>query len=128
MAGRVALICLLAVLGGCGGDDEKDAGQTVRDFVTAVNERDADTYCDDLITDEFRKKTTFATGDRASESCKRQLKAITGLHLKLVRVVSTKVDGDSATVTAVLERQGERIRQVYELQKDGGDWKLDGAR
>jgi predicted PilT family ATPase len=128
MARRVALICLLAVLAGCGGDDEKDAEQTVRDFVTAVNEGDADTYCDELITEEFRKKTTFATGDRASESCKRQLKAITGLKVKLVRVVGTEVDGDEATVTAVIERQGERIRQVYELQKDGGDWKLNGAR
>jgi ketosteroid isomerase-like protein len=128
MARRVALICLLAVLAGCGGDDDKGAEQTVRDFVTAVNKRDADTYCDELITEEFREKSTFATGDRASESCKRGLKAITGLRLKLVRVVSTKVDGDSATVTAVLERQGERIRQVYELQKDGGDWKLNGAR
>ncbi len=128
MARFAALLCLLAVVAGCGGDDEKDAEQTVRDFVTAVNKRDADTYCDELITEEFRKKTTFATGDRASESCKRQLKAITGLRLELVRVVGTKVDGDEATVTAVLERQGERIRQVYELQKDGGDWKLNGAR
>jgi ketosteroid isomerase-like protein len=127
MARFVALLCLVAVVAGCGGDDDKDAEQTVRDFVTAVNKRDADTYCDELITEEFRKKTTFATGDRASESCKRQFKAITGLRLELVRVVETKVDGDKATVTAVLERQGERIRQVYELQKDG-DWKLDGAR
>ena len=128
MARFVALLCLLSVVAGCGGDDEKGAEQTVRDFVTAVNKRDADTYCDELITEEFRKKTTFATGDRASESCKRQLKAITGLRLELVRVVGTKVDGDEATVTAVIERQGERIRQVYELQKDGGDWKLNGAR
>ena len=127
MARFGALICLLALLAGCGGDDTKDAEQTVRDFVTAVNERDADTYCDELITPEFRKKTTFATGDEASESCKRQLKAITGLHVELVRIVKTKVDGDRATVTAVLRRQGERIRQVYELVDDGG-WKLNGAR
>ena len=125
-----ALICLLAVISGCGGgdDDEKDAEQTVRDFVTAVNERDADTYCDELITKEFREQTTFATGDEAAESCKRQFKAITGLQIELVRIVGTKVDGDKATVTAVLRRQGQRARQVYELAKDGGDWKLSGAR
>ena len=124
-----ALICLLAVMSGCGGgDDEKDAEQTVRDFVTAVNKRDADTYCDELITEEFREKTTFATGDEAAESCKRQFKAITGLQIELVRIAGTKVDGDQATVTAVLRRQGQRMRQVYELAKDGGDWKLSGAR
>jgi ketosteroid isomerase-like protein len=124
-----ALVCLLALASGCGGgDDGEDAEQTVRDFVTAVNKRDADTYCDELITEQFREKTTFATGDEAAESCKRQFGAITGLRIGLVRIVRTKVDGDEATVTAVLLRQGQRARQVYELEKDGGDWKLNGAR
>jgi ketosteroid isomerase-like protein len=128
MARFGALICLLALLAGCGGgNDKKDAEQTVRDFVTAVNERDADAYCDDLITAEFREKTTFATGDRASESCKRQLKAIRGLHIELVRIVSTKVDGDKATVTAVLRRPGGQVKQRLQLEKDGGDWKLSGG-
>jgi hypothetical protein len=45
-----------------------------------------------------------------------------------VRIVRTKVDGDEATVTAVLRRQGQRDRRVYELERDGGDWKLSGAR
>jgi hypothetical protein len=45
-----ALICLLAVLAGCGGNDKEDAEQTVRDFVTALRERDADTFCEDLLT------------------------------------------------------------------------------
>jgi hypothetical protein len=126
---RIALICLLVAVSGCGGDDKKDAEQTVRDFVKAVNTRDADTYCDKLITKEFLEKTTFSTGDedRARQSCKSQLKATTGLHVKLVTIVKTKVDGDNATVTAVLERQGQRIKQPLQLKKEGGDWKLAGA-
>lgn len=128
MARFGALICLLALLAGCGGgDDKKDAQQTVRDFVTAVNERDAGAYCEDLITEEFREKSTFAKGDRATESCKRQLKAIKGLHIELVRIVNTKVDGDKATVTAVLRRPGGQVRQRLQLEKDGGDWKLSGG-
>ncbi len=127
MARFAALTCLVALLAGCGGDDKKDAEQTVRDFVTAVNERDGDTYCDELITEEFREKSTFAKGDRARESCKRQLKAIRGLHIELVRIVSTKVDGDRATVVAVLRRPGGQIRQRLQLEKDGGDWKLSGG-
>ena len=123
----MALTCLLALVAGCGGDDKKDAEQTVRDFVKAVNERDADAYCDDLITQEFLEKSTFAKGDQASESCKRTLKAIKGLHIELVRIVKTEVDGDKATVVAVLRRPGGQIRQRLQLEKDGGDWKLSGG-
>ena len=127
MARVVALTCLAALLAGCGGDDQKDAEQTVRDFVKAVNERDADAYCDDLITEEFREKSTFATGDRASESCKRELKAIKGLRIELVRIVRTKVDGDKATTTVVFRRSGDQVRQRVLLEKDGGDWKIAGG-
>jgi ketosteroid isomerase-like protein len=123
----VALTCLVALLAGCGGDDKKEAEQTVRDFVKAVNERDADAYCEDLITEEFREKSTFATGDQASESCKRQLKAIKGLHIELVRIVRTKVDGDKATTTVVFRRSEQQVRQQIQLEKDGGDWKIAGG-
>ena len=128
MARYVALICLLALLAGCGGDDKKDAEQTVRDFVTALREGDADTFCDDLVTKDFLGQFSGATGDKAKESCKRELKSVTGLQdVRLAKVESTKVDGDEATVTAVIERQGQKQRQVYRLKKEDGDWKLSGA-
>jgi len=123
------LICLLLAVSGCGGDDTKDAEQTVRDFVEALNTHDADRYCDELITKEFLEKTTFNTGDedKARESCKREFKNLTGLRVKLAKVEATKVDGDKATVTAVLTRQGQRIKQKLLLEKEDGNWKLAGA-
>jgi predicted PilT family ATPase len=128
VARYLALICVLALLAGCGGDDKNDAEQTVRDFVTALRERDADTFCEDLVTDEFLGQFSGATGNKARESCKRELKSVTGLEdVKLVRIKSTKVNGDEAAVSAVIERQGGRQPQVYRLKKEDGDWKLSGA-
>ena len=127
---RLALvICLLVAVSGCGGNDTEDAEQTVRDFVEALNTHDADRYCDDLITKEFLEKTTFNTGDedKARESCKREFTNLTGLRVNLTKIEATKVDGDTATVTAVLTRQGQRIKQKLLLEKEDGDWKLAGA-
>jgi len=122
------LICFVALLAGCGGDDKKDAEQTVRDFVTALQKRDADTFCDDLVTEDFLGQFSGATGDKAKESCKRELNSLTSLEkVRLVKVESTKVSGDDAAVTAVIERQGQRLKQVYRLKKEDGDWKLSGA-
>ena len=113
MVRRIALICLLVALSGCGGgNDKSDAEQTVRDFVQATRERDADKFCDDLVTEE---------------SCKREFKNLSGLRVELVRIEKTKLDGDHATVTAVLERQGQRLTQELRLKKEDGDWKLAGA-
>jgi hypothetical protein len=126
---RIApLICLLALVAGCGGgDDAEEAEQTVRDFVTATRERDADAFCDELVTREFLEQAIGATGDRATESCKREFRSLTGISLRLVRIVKTEVDGDTARVTAVLARQGQRLRQTLRLKKDDGDWKLAGS-
>jgi hypothetical protein len=125
---RIALICLLlATVSGCGGDDAKDAEQTVRDFVEATRTRDADAFCDELVTQEFLEQTIGATGDRARESCKREFSNLSGLRVDLVRIKNTKVDGESATVTAVLERQGQPLDQKLHLKKEDGDWKLAGS-
>jgi hypothetical protein len=125
----IALICLLVAVSGCGGggDDKADAEQTVRDFVQTTRERDADKFCDELVTQEFLEQTIGATGDRAKESCKREFRNLRALRVNLVRIEKTKLDGDSATVIAVLDRQGQRLRQELRLKKEDGDWKLAGA-
>jgi len=125
---RFALICMLVAVSGCGGgDDKKNAEQTVRDFVQATRERDADKFCDELVTEEFLEQSIGATGDKAKESCKREFRNLSGLRVKLVRIVKTELDGDRGTVTAVLDRQGERTRQELRVKKEGGDWKLAGS-
>jgi ketosteroid isomerase-like protein len=123
----IVLAGAVAVLAACGGgDDEQEVERTVRDFVQATQERDAEAFCEDLVTQEFLEQSTGATGDEATETCREQFSRLRGLKVDLVRIRSTKVDGDSAAVRAVLRTQGQVQDQVLRLQKEDGDWRLTG--
>jgi hypothetical protein len=126
---RVLPLLLLA-LAGCGGGDDEDPDevrQTVRDFVEATNARDGETLCGELLTQEYLEKATLATGDRADEACRRQLEATRGLKLKLISVGQAKVDGDEATVRAVIDTGGVRAPRLLRLEREDGRWKLSGG-
>jgi hypothetical protein len=110
-----------------GGDDREEAEQTVRDFVEATNERDADRFCDELATQEYLEQSTGATGDQAKDECKRQLEGATPLDLELVRIRKTEIDGDRARVTAVLRTHGIPDVRLLRLEEEDGDWKLAGG-
>jgi ketosteroid isomerase-like protein len=118
---------LALAIAACGGDDRKEARQTVRDFVKATNERDADRFCDELATQEYLEQSTGATGDQAREECKRQFEGVTRLELELVSIRQTEVDGDRARVAAELSTQGVREVRILRLEKEDGDWKLAGG-
>jgi Domain of unknown function (DUF4878) len=123
-----ALLLLAAVaLAACGGDDEEDAEQAVRDFVTATSKRDADKLCDELLTEEFIEQATGATGDRARDACKQQLKATRGLRIELRSIRKTEVKDDEATVTAIVTVQGQDQPRRFQLKKEDGDWRLAGG-
>jgi len=123
-----ALLVALVAIAGCGGDDEKDANQTVRDFVKATNERDADRFCDDLVTQEFLEESTGAKGDRAKSACKQQFKALRAVKIRLLKIRSTQIDGDKAAVTATIETAPNQPQpRVFRLTKQGGDWRLAGG-
>jgi hypothetical protein len=129
MARRLTVVLLAALwLAACGGgNDKQEAEQTVRDFVTATNERDADKLCDDLLSKDFIEQTTGATGDKAVSTCKQQLKLLRPTRRRLVRIVSTKVEDDKASVKTILETQNQPQPQTFRLTKVDGDWRLAGG-
>ena len=119
------MLALAVALSACGGgDDAKDAQQTVRDFVQATNERDGDRLCGHLLSHEYMEKATGARGDEAEDACKDQLSLIKGLKLRLVSIGATKVDGDEATVRATIATGGQRTSRAFQLAKEDGHWKL----
>jgi hypothetical protein len=129
VARTLVLLPLLLALAACGGgdDDEADVKQVVGDFVEATNERDADRLCDDLVTQEYKEKSTLASGERATEACKRQLDLTRGLRLDLISIGKTEVDGERATVRAVIEIDGVRGPRLFQLQKEDGRWRLSSG-
>ena len=129
MARRLTVVLLAAMgLAACGGgNDKEEAEQTVRDFVKASNARDANKLCDDLLSKDFIEQTTGATGDQARKTCKQQLKLLRPAKRRLVKIVSTKVDGDKASVRTILETQNQPQPQTFKLTKVDGDWRLAGG-
>jgi hypothetical protein len=125
----VSLLLVLAavVLGGCGGDDQEDVEQTVRDFVNVSREPDPDVFCGEILSQELLEQTTGATGDNAEDQCRRQLEGAKGVDAELVEIRSTEVDGDEATVRAVIRTQGRSRTQLLRLKKEDGRWKLSGG-
>ena len=124
-AAFAAALALLAVAA-CGGDEKQEVEATVREFVRATNERDAEAFCEDLVTQEFLEQTTGATGDGAADACREQFSRLKGLKVDLVRIRSTTVEGDRARVRAELSTQGRTQDQVLRLEKEDGDWRLTG--
>ncbi|HEY8769031.1 MAG TPA: hypothetical protein VIM03_00720 [Thermoleophilaceae bacterium] len=122
----VAALCALA-LSACGESDEKKVDQTVRDFVTATNARDANKFCDHLASQQFLEQSTGATGGKARDACHQQMKSLKSFKLTLKKISSTKVAGDNARVRTVLLVQGQTQDQLFRLKKQGGDWKLAGG-
>jgi hypothetical protein len=121
---------LLVVLAGCGGgdDDPGEVRQTLRDFVEATNEQDGERLCGQLLTQEYMEKSTGATGDQADDACRQQLDVATGLRLQLDSIGRTEIDGDQATVRAVVVADGLRAPRLFRLEQEDGRWKLaDGS-
>ena len=124
----IAVLVLAAALAGCGGgNDQDDAQATVKEFFTAIEKKDADKLCDDLLTKDFIEQSTGASGDRAGQECRSQFKSLQATGVKLDNVGRVRIDGDNATVTATVEAQGQRRPQVFHLKKEDGAWRLAGG-
>jgi hypothetical protein len=121
----LSLVACGLVAAGCGGgNDREDVNRTLREFVAALNARDGERFCEELVTRDFVEKQTFAEGDKALSDCKRQLSQVKGLEVKLVEVESVRIDGDRARARAVLAVQGQEQDQVYRLRKEDGGWRI----
>jgi hypothetical protein len=125
---RAARLLAAAVLiTGCGKSESEEATDVVREFVVAANERDADRLCGDLVTENFVRQTTLATGEDARDNCRDQVDLLRRPRIELLEIESVRVDGDRATVVTQLDIGGERRRELFQLAKEDGEFRLDNA-
>ena len=120
----VALVAAL-LLPACGGSDEDDVQDAVRDFASAIEEKDYGKACDG-VTEQVR--LTFgnaATGGAGCEKVFEQADEAGGLEglptdADALEFEKTEVRGDSATVKIEGDDTGDTT-----LRKEDGEWKLD---
>lgn len=121
-----ASLALAGGLAACAGNDETDAESTVKDFVTATNRRDT-ALCDRLVTQKFLEQTLRTKGESARRACKKQLKAVRGLELRIESFKKTEVEGDRAEVTVEIDANGVKQERTLKLVKDGERFRIDGS-
>ena len=120
-----AALTAALLLPACGGSDEDDVQDAVRDFASAIDEKDYGKACDG-VTEQVR--LNFGNADTGGAGCEKVFQqaneagGLEGLptnpdHLEFEK---TEVRGDSATVKIKGDNTGDTT-----LRKEDGEWKLD---
>jgi len=118
-------IAAAAAGAGCGGepDEQQQVQQVVRDFAKANTQSDGKAFCG-LVTRDFRERLTGATGEQVDEQCVKQVDALKGRRIEVLRIDEPKVTGDTATVTAELDFSGQRQLRTLRLKREEGEFRL----
>jgi hypothetical protein len=112
----------VAVLAGCGGDDDgaASAREVAQSYANAQTSSDFEQVCD-LFSDELRQQ--FG-GDDCSRFLEEQS---SGLPRRQFRLTSVDEQGDRATATLVTPGEsGEPVQLQISLQREDGDWRVSG--
>ena len=119
------LTAVTLLVTGCGGGDEQEVQDAVRDFAGAIEDRDYGKACD-RVTEQVRETLgNSATGGAGCEKVFQQANQAGGLEglptdADELEFEKTEVRGDSATVTIKGDSTGDTT-----LRKEDGEWKLD---
>ncbi|HEX2087992.1 MAG TPA: nuclear transport factor 2 family protein [Solirubrobacteraceae bacterium] len=117
-----ALLAAAAVLAGCGGDDERDVRDVLERYAQAIERKDYQAFCDDVISKELVENVRDASG----KPCEVALKGVFDeVEKPTVTVESVKLDGDRATaVTRTDAANEEPSTDTVQLVKEDGEWKI----
>lgn len=126
-ATALALTAALAVAACGSSSDEAEVKGTVKDFVSASNERDFEKFCELLSTDTKKKVEAQTGGTKCQEGLEQAAGSTPGNTEAEVTKVSIAKGGKTATATTRLKQKGQEQaagEQQLQLVKEGGDWKI----
>jgi Putative lumazine-binding len=123
-------MALAATLAGCLGSDEeprpasgapRDIAIVVQRLERAIAGRDFATVCEDLFTAAARERA-------GAEDCERLTRsAAADVARPRIEVEAIEVEGDRARVETSTRATGQaRVREVLELRREDGGWRVDG--
>ena len=125
-----AVVILAAVLVIANVDDAEDVCvsepavcSTVREFVAARNERDANALFE-ILTEEGMASLL---GVDSREELEQRLQLLSpGDQIEGIQINRVSLRGDEATVVARLRQGDDEFPAVYRLIRDGDGWLIDG--
>jgi ketosteroid isomerase-like protein len=123
------LLLASVALAACGGDEPEDIEEVIRGWARAANERDAQAFCNDYVTQEFAERVSGATGDNAREQCEKLFGATRpGLRVTILDVSEVEIDGDEATALVRRQTTGTGPSdQLFRLEKEDGDFRVSSS-
>ena len=116
-----AALCAALIASGCGADDERDVRETLERYATAIERRDYQTMCDDLLSDEL-----VGNLREVGYPCEIALqRGFADVEKPSISVRSVKIDGNNASAVARTDAANqEPSEDTIRLAKEGGRWKI----
>jgi hypothetical protein len=118
----VGVIALLGVAACGGGDDEGDAEDTVRNFATALADKDGKKACDQLSEDA--KNQFEEAGQKCEDLLQLAFASISEEERNELKDIDPDVSVDGDNATAKVPNIGEGGDSEIKLKKEDGDWKI----
>lgn len=117
----VVIVALIFLVKSCGGDDEKQARQTVERFAAASRDKDYQELCDDLLSSSI-VESLRSTGLPCEIALR---KGLSDVQNPTIDVKSVEIKGDKAFVKTSSEAAGQPSSEdTVELHKENGHWRI----
>ena len=117
----LALLCAVAAMAGGCGDDEEDVRDTLSRYAKAVEQKDYQELCDELLA-----KQLLDNLQTVGLPCELALqRGFADVQKPSITVRNVKIDGDEATAVARTDAANqEPSEDTIRLVKEDGDWKI----